>query len=119
MNHLVDDMGLGKTIMAITLIVSGLQSPRGDRENWYSPENKKLVHSRATLVVCPKGCISQWETELKTKAKRLNILVYHGPNRTNSAAILAQNDVVLTTYPTLCKLHFFSVLFYFIQCCFN
>lgn len=98
-----DEMGLGKTIMAITLILHGKTAAREDTENWFTPQNKKLVPSRATLVVCPVGCIEQWDKELKTKAKGLQVLMFHGSNRIKSAALLSQNDVVITTYPTLCK----------------
>jgi SNF2 family DNA or RNA helicase len=96
-------MGLGKTIMAMSLILMGKEAPTEDRENWYTAENKKLVHSKATLVVCPVGCLGQWESELRTRARGLRVLMFHGSSRTKSPSLLSQNDVVLTTYSTLCK----------------
>lgn len=94
-------MGLGKTVMCITLILKGLETDKENAENWLVPGNRRRVPSKATLVVCPMGCIGQWKSELETKAKRMNVAVFHGPKRTDSAALLSQNDVVLTTYSTL------------------
>lgn len=52
-----------------------------------------------TLVVCPASVLRQWARELEEKVEEeLNVLVYHGGNRTRNADELAKYDVVLTTY---------------------
>ncbi|CAL8093321.1 unnamed protein product [Orchesella dallaii] len=100
---LADEMGLGKTIMMIALIMkSKVDGPAEDVENWVSKEEiQRLVPSRTTLVVCPLGCLLQWQDEIKSKGKGLRVHVFHGTSRKASAAILAQHDVVLTTYDTI------------------
>ncbi|ODM98618.1 Transcription termination factor 2, partial [Orchesella cincta] len=78
------------------------EGPPEDDENWINTEEiQRLVPSRTTLVVCPVGCLLQWQDEIKSKGKGLRVHVFHGPTRTTSAALLAQNDVVLTTYDTV------------------
>lgn len=59
--------------------------------------------SRATLIVCPLSTVQNWEHQIgeHTVEKSTNVYVYHGSNRTSSAAALANHDVVITTYSTL------------------
>lgn len=73
----------------------------GFDDNWTDGDDtaKKLVTSKTTLVVCPPSCLMQWQQEIETKARGLKVAVFHGPGRTSSAAVLAQSDVVLTTFP--------------------
>ncbi|ODM96360.1 Transcription termination factor 2 [Orchesella cincta] len=101
-------VGLGKTIMMIGLIMKskmdGKRQLEANDENkpWIKPEEiRQLVPSRSTLVVCPVGCLLQWQDEIKSKGHGLRVLVHHGSNRTLSAPTLAQYDVVLTTYETV------------------
>ncbi|KAL8526409.1 hypothetical protein ACS0TY_015567 [Phlomoides rotata] len=54
-----------------------------------------------TLIVCPASVLRQWARELDEKVTaeaKLSVLLYHGGNRTKSAAALAKYDAVLTTY---------------------
>lgn len=54
-----------------------------------------------TLVVCPTSVLRQWADELQNKVSKeanLNVLTYHGSNRTKDPFELAKYDVVLTTY---------------------
>ncbi|XP_030507242.2 helicase-like transcription factor CHR28 isoform X1 [Cannabis sativa] len=54
-----------------------------------------------TLVVCPASVLRQWARELEEKVASeavLNVLVYHGGNRTKDPVCLASYDVVVTTY---------------------
>lgn len=54
-----------------------------------------------TLIICPASVIRQWDRELDEKVTtdaKLQVLVYHGGNRTKSPDALAKYDVVLTTY---------------------
>ncbi|CAG7837389.1 unnamed protein product [Allacma fusca] len=101
---LADEMGLGKTVMILALICRG--KTEGVKENdgandWQMKENYRLVPSRATLVVCPPSVLGQWEEEVNKKSRGLRVLKYHGSNRVKSSAVLAQYDVVLTTYTIL------------------
>jgi len=57
---------------------------------------------RATLIICPPSVLSNWQTQvLDHTAGNLKVYVYHGPQRSTSAAFLSSHDVVLTTYQTL------------------
>lgn len=59
-----------------------------------------------SLVVCPASVLRQWARELDEKVAdeaKLEVLVYHGGNRTKDPAELAKYDVVLTTYAIVAK----------------
>ncbi|KAF5772220.1 putative DNA helicase chromatin remodeling SNF2 family [Helianthus annuus] len=59
-----------------------------------------------SLVVCPASVLRQWARELDekvTEEAKLEVLVYHGGNRTKDPAELARYDVVLTTYAIVAK----------------
>lgn len=59
--------------------------------------------SRATLIICPLSTVQNWEQQIieHTADKSIKVYIYHGSGRTSSAAALANNDVVITTYSTL------------------
>nr|XP_043625841.1 helicase-like transcription factor CHR28 [Erigeron canadensis] len=130
---LADDQGLGKTISIIALIqmckvssspksedpcfskaepfdldgdndkgtiVTKLKSSvsKRDFDNW--------KHAGGSLVVCPASVLRQWAQELDDKVTneaKLEVLIYHGCNRTKDPAELAKYDVVLTTYSIVAK----------------
>uniref|UniRef100_A0A7S0BQX2 Uncharacterized protein n=1 Tax=Rhodosorus marinus TaxID=101924 RepID=A0A7S0BQX2_9RHOD len=79
---------MGKTLQTIALILA-----RRKRENDPSV-------SKTTLVVCPLVALNQWDSEIKkfTEKGSLSVLLYHGPKRPADPAVLAEYDVVLTTY---------------------
>jgi SNF2 family DNA or RNA helicase len=54
-----------------------------------------------TLVVCPTTLLHQWQSEVRTKGKNLKTYIYHGKSKGVSSKVLAQYDVVITTYQTL------------------
>lgn len=59
-----------------------------------------------SLVVCPASVLRQWARELDEKVAdeaKLDVLVYHGGNRTKDPIELAKYDVVLTTYAIVAK----------------
>uniref|UniRef100_A0A0K2SVL4 Transcription termination factor 2 n=1 Tax=Lepeophtheirus salmonis TaxID=72036 RepID=A0A0K2SVL4_LEPSM len=104
---LADDMGLGKTLTMISLVLKSnelikLQKKSEEDEEWLGTK-EGLIRSKGTLVVCPASLISQWENEVKKKIKSdsLNILVYHGASRGQSARSLSRYDLVITTYHTI------------------
>ncbi|KAF5819755.1 putative DNA helicase chromatin remodeling SNF2 family [Helianthus annuus] len=121
---LADAMGLGKTIMTISLLLA--HTERGgslDSENnevgnssdqsSSSPKKltkfsgfdklkkqKQLLIGGGNLIICPMTLIGQWKSEIETHAEpgSLSIYVHYGQSRPKDAKILAQSDVVLTTY---------------------
>ncbi|XP_024987397.1 helicase-like transcription factor CHR28 isoform X1 [Cynara cardunculus var. scolymus] len=59
-----------------------------------------------SLVVCPASVLRQWARELDEKVAdeaKLDVLIYHGGNRTKDPVELAKYDVVLTTYSIVAK----------------
>ncbi|KAF8403208.1 hypothetical protein HHK36_011307 [Tetracentron sinense] len=55
------------------------------------------------LIVCPMTLLGQWKAEIETYAQpgSLSLYVHYGQSRPKDAKLLAQNDVVLTTYGVL------------------
>ncbi|KAL8480941.1 hypothetical protein ACS0TY_027455 [Phlomoides rotata] len=55
------------------------------------------------LIICPMTLIGQWKTEIETHAQPgvLSIYVHYGQSRSKDAKVLAQSNVVLTTYGVL------------------
>ncbi|KAL3850342.1 hypothetical protein ACJIZ3_012224 [Penstemon smallii] len=66
-------------------------------------KQKASLTGGGNLIVCPMTLIGQWKTEIETHAQpgALSIYVHYGQSRSKDAKILAQNDVVLTTYGVL------------------
>jgi SNF2 family DNA or RNA helicase len=96
------------------------------REELEEARLKKLkTRSRGTLIVCPLSTVVNWESQLdehigissSTIARKrrgddsgtstpttpagLSVYIYHGNNRTSDLEILADHDVVITTFSTL------------------
>jgi SWI/SNF-related matrix-associated actin-dependent regulator of chromatin subfamily A3 len=81
--------------------------------------SRLIKRSRATLIVCPLSTVQNWESQIEehtrlpssssddagastsTRKKGLSVYVYHGIGRTTDPDVLADNDVVLTTFSTL------------------
>jgi hypothetical protein len=87
---LADDMGLGKTVQAIALLL-----------DWRGDERRRGT----TLVVCPVSVLGNWRRELLRFAPVLRVALHHGKGRASNneefAKVLADNDVVLTSYNLL------------------
>lgn len=125
---LADDMGLGKTITVISVIAKTMaeahvfgHSPLapdvwsddepqlvGDSRNRRTAEQARReelrCRSRATLLVCPLSIVSNWESQIREHWDPQNqpsIYVYHGSGRLTDPHLLADYDVVITTYSTL------------------
>ena len=85
---LADDMGLGKTVQSIATILS----------------NPSPCEWKSTLIVCTLSTVSQWETEIRNKVtpkNHLKVCLYYGPSRETDPYLLANADIVLTTYGVL------------------
>ncbi|XP_057956384.1 DNA repair protein RAD5A [Malania oleifera] len=115
---LADAMGLGKTIMTIALLLA--HSEKGGSSGSQlitqsSTENselsgfdklikqKKSLASGGNLIICPMTLLSQWKAEIETHVQpgSLSLYVHYGQSRPKDSKILAQNDVVITTYGVL------------------
>ncbi|CAJ1079082.1 transcription termination factor 2 [Xyrichtys novacula] len=110
---LADDMGLGKTLTMISLILSKKVKEKEEEEkkeekktdSWISKTDSSIVDSKGTLIICPASLVHHWKREIDRHVKtgRLTVYLYHGPNREKSARILADHDVVVTTYSLVSK----------------
>ncbi|KAK1169899.1 transcription termination factor 2 [Acipenser oxyrinchus oxyrinchus] len=108
---LADDMGLGKTLTMIALILSQkAQEKRKEKEDkkqegWISKSDSSCVNSQGTLIICPASLIHHWKKEIErhVKGSKLSVYVYHGANRERNAKVLAEYDVVITTYSLVSK----------------
>ncbi|KAE8449590.1 hypothetical protein EG329_007920 [Mollisiaceae sp. DMI_Dod_QoI] len=111
---LADDMGLGKTLTVLSTIIrttsSAKQYAQVNVREGKPPKNDLhggcQVYSRATLVVVPSPLlIDGWVQEMKSLESHcdgsLNIYVYHGRTRAVDLSVLANYDMVLTTYHTI------------------
>lgn len=89
---LSDAMGLGKSLSMISLIVSD-----GCRIS------ATASMRQPTLIVVPLSLLSSWETEFDThiEPRVLSYLRYYGSRRLESARLMSQRDVVITTYDTV------------------
>ncbi|KAI3706455.1 hypothetical protein L6452_24209 [Arctium lappa] len=63
-------------------------------------KQKQSLIGGGNLIICPMTLIGQWKAEIETHAEpgSLSIYVHYGQSRPKDAKILAQSDVVLTTY---------------------
>uniref|UniRef100_A0A8C7CFY2 Transcription termination factor 2 n=1 Tax=Oncorhynchus kisutch TaxID=8019 RepID=A0A8C7CFY2_ONCKI len=107
---LADDMGLGKTLTMIALILAQKKKQKEEEkdtklEGWISKNDSSLVVSQGTLIICPASLVHHWKKEIErhVKSSRLSIYLYHGPNRQKNAKVLAEHDVVVTTYSLVSK----------------
>ncbi|MFI1189737.1 SNF2-related protein [Streptomyces californicus] len=79
---LADDMGLGKTLTALAFTLHHQQHTPGP-----------------TLVICPASLVTTWCREAARFTPGLNVLAYHGPDR--SLDEVTDTTVVVTTYGVL------------------
>uniref|UniRef100_A0A8C9Y6D0 Transcription termination factor 2 n=1 Tax=Sander lucioperca TaxID=283035 RepID=A0A8C9Y6D0_SANLU len=110
---LADDMGLGKTLTMIALILAKKIKAKEEAEkkeekkpeNWFSKTDSSLMVSKGTLIICPASLVHHWKREIDRHVKtgKLTVYLYHGPNREKSAKLLADYDVVVTTYSLVSK----------------
>ncbi|KAA8550241.1 hypothetical protein F0562_001925 [Nyssa sinensis] len=66
-------------------------------------KQKKTLVGGGNLIICPMTLLSQWKAEIETHARpgSLSLYVHYGQSRPKDAKILAQSDVVITTYGVL------------------
>jgi superfamily II DNA or RNA helicase len=83
---LADDMGLGKTIQTLAHLLLEKTEGRADRPS---------------LVVAPTSLMLNWRREAERFAPELRVLTLQGPQRQQHFEHIAEQDLVLTTYPLL------------------
>ena len=87
---LADDMGLGKTIQVLAMFLHRQAVVR-----------EAGIAQRPSLVVVPKSLVFNWIEEARRFAPGLRVLNHTGNTRLETAAVLAEHDLVITTYGTL------------------
>ena len=85
---LADDMGLGKTLQTIAHISVEFEAGRLDRP---------------ALIIAPTSLVMNWEREIKKFAPDLRVLSIHGPHRHDAYDGIRDANVVITSYPILCR----------------
>jgi superfamily II DNA or RNA helicase len=87
---LADDMGLGKTIMVLALLAW-----------WRDARVSDPSAPRPSLIVVPRSLVQNWMNEAAKFTPHLSVLDYSGTGRAASAEVIADHDIVLTTYGTV------------------
>jgi len=85
---LADDMGLGKTVQALAHLLLEKEAGRADRPS---------------LVIAPTSLMFNWRHEAERFAPDLKVLVLHGPQRKQHFPVIADHDLIITTYPLLAR----------------
>ncbi|KAE8350169.1 SNF2 family N-terminal domain-containing protein [Aspergillus coremiiformis] len=104
---LAEEMGLGKTVEMISLMCLHRRLLVSDET--FPDHHDGLRPSGATLIITPPAILEQWEQEIKLHAPGLSIFHYLGIQRHQSLSdeelieLLADQDVVLTTYNVLAR----------------
>ncbi|KAL3457770.1 peptide N-acetyl-beta-D-glucosaminyl asparaginase amidase A-domain-containing protein [Aspergillus heterothallicus] len=109
---LAEEMGLGKTVEMITLMCLNRRVLRPE-ETFAAAGSDSLRPSGATLIITPPVILEQWKQELELHAPKLQVFHYTGIHRHQALSdrelieLMADNDVVLTTYNVLAReIHF-------------
>jgi E3 ubiquitin-protein ligase SHPRH len=105
---LAEEMGLGKTVEMITLMCLNRRVLRPE-ETFAGLGSGSLRPSVATLMITPPVILEQWKQEIELHAPRLQVFHYTGIHRHQTLSdrelieLMADNDVVLTTYNVLAR----------------
>lgn len=101
---LADMMGLGKTLSILSLVVHSLRDAREfGKQRAPTPDGDAVLlqrNSKATLLVSPLSTVANWEDQVKSHIEdgALSYYIYHGGNRNKDINMLAQFDLIITTY---------------------
>ncbi|TVY44221.1 DNA repair protein [Lachnellula occidentalis] len=104
---LADEMGLGKTLTMLSAIIGTADKAKVfERKSQLDADLIKehiSISSRATLVIVPNRLIiNEWRQEIKMHCTGLTEpVVYHGHGRQGDPKMLAESDIVLSTYHTI------------------
>ncbi|KAL3430830.1 SNF2 family N-terminal domain-containing protein [Aspergillus tetrazonus] len=112
---LAEEMGLGKTVEMISLMCLNRRMLRPE-ETFAEPGSNGLRPSGATLIITPPVILGQWKQEMELHAPKLQVFHYTGIQRHPTLSdqelveLMADNDVVLTTYNVLAReIHYAGV----------
>ncbi|MCD6044872.1 MAG: Superfamily helicase, family [Gammaproteobacteria bacterium] len=83
---LADDMGLGKTVQTLAHLAMEKHHGRA----------KKPI-----LIISPTSLTTNWHSEIKKFTPDLSVLILQGAERPSEKEILAQHDIILTTYAVI------------------
>lgn len=83
---LADDMGLGKTVQTLAYLLLEKEQGRMDKP---------------CLIVAPTSLMSNWRREAEQFTPALKVLVLQGPERHEKFHLIAEHDLILSTYPLL------------------
>lgn len=89
---LADDMGLGKTVQTLAFLATRQHKRRSDPN-----EQSKLP----SLLVVPTSLVSNWVREAAQFVPQMRVLPLQGLERKQHFDQIAQQDLVITTYPLL------------------
>ncbi|XP_062018169.1 DNA repair protein RAD5A-like [Rosa rugosa] len=66
-------------------------------------KQKNTLTSGGSLIVCPMTLLGQWKAEIESHVQpgSVSVYVHYGQSRPKDATLLAQSDVVITTYGVL------------------
>lgn len=66
-------------------------------------KQKNTLADGGSLIVCPMTLLGQWKAEIESHVRpgSLSVYVHYGQSRPKDANLLAQSDVVITTYGVL------------------
>ncbi|KAI9731155.1 MAG: hypothetical protein M1834_005348 [Cirrosporium novae-zelandiae] len=105
---LADVMGLGKTLSILSLVASTFKESATWGERKPPPPQSLqdvvlLRNSKTTLLIAPLSTVTNWEEQIVAHLKKesLSYHIYHGSPRTDDVHVLAQYDMVITTYSTV------------------
>ncbi|MBX3233241.1 MAG: DEAD/DEAH box helicase [Labilithrix sp.] len=85
---LADDMGLGKTLQTIAHVM-------------VEKEGGRLT--TPALIIAPTSLVMNWQREFRKFAPELRVLVVHGSDRASAYDGIRDADVVVTSYPIVCR----------------
>jgi superfamily II DNA or RNA helicase len=85
---LADDMGLGKTVQTLAHLLAEKESGR---------------MKNPALLVVPTSLVPNWLDESALFAPTLKTLSLHGADRAGRFRSIKRSDLVITTYPLLCR----------------
>jgi superfamily II DNA or RNA helicase len=83
---LADDMGLGKTVQTLAHLS-------------IEKKEKRLTHP--CLIIAPTSVVHNWQAEIQKFSPHLKTLVLQGADRKEKFDSVAEQDIILTTYPLL------------------
>jgi hypothetical protein len=109
---LADDMGLGKTVMVLAHLLhlrnlsvksAADLEKRGEKRGEEGGEDageddSEFIPHRPSIVVAPKSLVWNWVEEAKRFAPDLKVLDYSGPAAERRPELIAEHDLVVTTY---------------------